>query len=261
MDGGIALDIPCHVRECPAFTRLQCAEARRIDPFARQPGARMYRTGDRARWLADGNLEFLGRVDHQVKLRGFRVELHEIEVALRERSVRGLTEIGFDIAKFPTEKHFVSWLRLCPRVAVSGGKPLKKRANGMGASRLAAVFRSAAVAVRRSSTALGAAYLAGLGAGVYPEPARFADSWRLERRFRPNMSDATRTRIARSGGGAHDVALRLCVAASGATALVEVIAASGDADYDADAVDALRGWRFNPGADQCTIITIRYVQR
>ena len=46
----------------------------------------------------------------------------------------------------------------------------------------------------QETTALGAAYLAGLGAGVYPEPSRFADSWRLERRFRPNMSDATRTR-------------------------------------------------------------------
>ncbi len=46
----------------------------------------------------------------------------------------------------------------------------------------------------QETTALGAAYLAGLGAGVYPEPARFADSWRLERRFRPNMSAATRTR-------------------------------------------------------------------
>jgi glycerol kinase len=48
--------------------------------------------------------------------------------------------------------------------------------------------------VIQETTALGAAYLAGLGAGVYPEPARFADSWRLERRFRPNMSEATRAR-------------------------------------------------------------------
>jgi glycerol kinase len=46
----------------------------------------------------------------------------------------------------------------------------------------------------QETTAVGAAYLAGLGAGVYPEPARFADSWRLEHRFKPNMSDATRTR-------------------------------------------------------------------
>jgi glycerol kinase len=44
------------------------------------------------------------------------------------------------------------------------------------------------------TTALGAAYLAGLSAGVYPEPAKFADNWRLERRFKPAMSAPTRER-------------------------------------------------------------------
>ena len=50
------------------------------NPF--QPGARMYKTGDRARWLADGTIEYLGRLDNQAKIRGFRVELGEIETIL-----------------------------------------------------------------------------------------------------------------------------------------------------------------------------------
>ena len=54
----------------------------------------------------------------------------------------------------------------------------------------------------QETTALGAAYLAGLTAGVYPEPSKFADHWRLERRFRPNMDSATRERKLKGWAGA-----------------------------------------------------------
>jgi amino acid adenylation domain-containing protein/FkbM family methyltransferase len=64
----------------PALT----AEKFLPDCYSAKPGARMYRTGDMARYLPGGRIEFLGRVDRQVKLRGHRIELGEIEAALRE---------------------------------------------------------------------------------------------------------------------------------------------------------------------------------
>ncbi|MBI6951955.1 non-ribosomal peptide synthetase [Pseudomonas sp. CCOS 191] len=69
------------------YLNRSAASAERFlpDPFGTEPGARMYRSGDLARWQADGNLEYLGRADQQVKLRGFRIELGEIDSLLRQQ--------------------------------------------------------------------------------------------------------------------------------------------------------------------------------
>jgi amino acid adenylation domain-containing protein len=53
-----------------------------VNPFSNEPEARLYKTGDLVRYLADGNIEYLGRIDQQVKIRGFRIELGEVEVAI-----------------------------------------------------------------------------------------------------------------------------------------------------------------------------------
>jgi len=69
-----------------------------------------------------------------------------------------LSEVGLELSKFPDERHFISWLRLSPKLSISAGKPVLKRKNGTGATRVAGVLRMAAVAVSHSNTALGGYY-------------------------------------------------------------------------------------------------------
>jgi amino acid adenylation domain-containing protein len=81
------------------------------NPFSASPGARMYRTGDRVRYMPDGRLEFAGRLDYQVKIRGHRIELGEIEAVLdKHPSVRESVVVCRE--EKPGEKHLASYLVL-----------------------------------------------------------------------------------------------------------------------------------------------------
>jgi amino acid adenylation domain-containing protein len=80
------------------------------DPFSAEPGVRLYRTGDRARFRATGELEFLGRRDFQVKLRGHRIELGEIESALRSHSDVKEAVVALKDAATEAEKRLVAYV-------------------------------------------------------------------------------------------------------------------------------------------------------
>jgi amino acid adenylation domain-containing protein len=78
-------------------------------PFSDEPGARLYKTGDLARYLPDGTIEFIGRRDNQVKIRGFRIELGEIEAALTQHSkVQAVVACAHEYA--PADKRLVAYV-------------------------------------------------------------------------------------------------------------------------------------------------------
>jgi amino acid adenylation domain-containing protein len=90
------------------------------DPFSTDPTARLYKTGDLGRWLAEGNIEYLGRNDCQVKIRGFRIEPGEIEARLLEcEGVREAVVIARDDSN--GQKRLVAYLRADEGIELSPG--------------------------------------------------------------------------------------------------------------------------------------------
>ncbi len=101
------------------------------DPWGEVPGARLYRTGDRVRLSPGGELDFLGRLDRQVQLRGFRVELGEIEAVLAEQPEVAAAAVGVD------RERLVAWVvpaaKGAPgaaRAAEVDGRALAERLSG-----------------------------------------------------------------------------------------------------------------------------------
>ncbi len=99
------------VQVCRGYLNRDELTAERFvaDPFSTVPGARLYRTGDVARHLPSGDIEYLGRADFQVKIRGFRIELGEIEAVLgRHEGVREVTVVVREDT--PGDKRIIAYL-------------------------------------------------------------------------------------------------------------------------------------------------------
>ena len=112
------------------------------DPSGREPGGRLYRTGDRARYRPTGEIEFLGRIDRQVKVRGFRIEPGEIEAVLRSHA--GISEAVVVVREdVPGDRRLVAYVVPRRPGEVPGGAELR----ALLASRLPEPMLPAAIVV------------------------------------------------------------------------------------------------------------------
>ena len=89
------------------------------DPFGSVPGGRLYRTGDLGRWTPEGDIEFLGRLDHQVKVRGHRIELGEIEAVIkRYPGVENAVVVAHEPR--PGDRHLAAYVVLSGEAGTAG---------------------------------------------------------------------------------------------------------------------------------------------